>query len=184
MKRFAAAALLLAAALGAAAATAASADAATAASAATSARAANDADGTAATAAASPAAAGAVAGPAAAGAVAGPAAAGTARAAQSPPAAHPVVLVGIPGLRWSDVSAAATPTLWRLAGAGSVGNLVVHATSSLTCPADGWLTLNAGARAGAPRPHSGTCTALPAVAADRPAPGATPAPRTSGRCPP
>jgi hypothetical protein len=99
-----------------------------------------------------------------------------ARAAQPPPTAHPVVLVGIPGLRWSDVSAAATPALWRLASAGSVGNLVVHATSSLTCPADGWLTLNAGARAGAPRPHSGQCPALPAVVPDRTASGATPAP--------
>jgi hypothetical protein len=99
-----------------------------------------------------------------------------ARAAQPSPAVHPVVLVGIPGLRWSDVSAAGTPALWRLASAGSVGNLVVHATSSLTCPADGWLTLNAGARAGVPRPHSGQCPALPAVVRDRTASAATPAP--------
>jgi len=109
-------------------------------------------------------------------AAAGTAAAAAARAAQPPPTAHPVVLVGIPGLRWSDVSAAGTPALWRLASAGSVGNLVVHATSSLTCPADGWLTLNAGARAGAPRPHSGPCPALPAVVPDRAASGGTPAP--------
>jgi hypothetical protein len=108
---------------------------------------------------------------------AAPATAGSgARAAQSLPAAHPVVLVGIPGLRWTDVSASGTPALWRLASAGSVGNLVVHATSSLTCPADGWLTLNAGARAGAPRPHSGQCPALPAVVPDRTASGAKPAP--------
>jgi hypothetical protein len=103
-------------------------------------------------------------------------AATAARAAQSPPRAHPVVLVGIPGLRWSDVSAAGTPALWRLASAGSVGNLVVHATSSMTCPADGWLTLNAGARAGAPRPHSGQCPALPAVVPGHTPSGATPAP--------
>jgi hypothetical protein len=31
-------------------------------------------------------------------------------------AARHVVVVGISGLRWSDVSATATPTLWRLAG--------------------------------------------------------------------
>lgn len=99
-----------------------------------------------------------------------------ARAAQSSPTARPVVLVGIPGLRWSDVSAAGTPALWRLAAAGSVGNLVVHATSSLTCPADGWLTLNAGARAGAPRPHSGPCPALPTVVPDHAAPVGTPIP--------
>ena len=41
-----------------------------------------------------------------------------ARAAQPSPTVHPVVLVGIPGLRWSDVSAAGTPALWRLASAG------------------------------------------------------------------
>ena len=94
------------------------------------------------------------------------------------------MLVGIPGLRWSDVSAAATPTLWRLAGAGIVGNLVVHATSSLTCPADGWLRLETpGRRAGVPRPHSGQCTALPAVVADRPASGATQAPADIRRMP-
>ena len=62
------------------------------------------------------------------------------------PARH-VVVVGISGLRWSDVSASATPTLWRLAGQGSVGSLVDYAVKPLTCPADGWLTLNAGARA-------------------------------------
>jgi hypothetical protein len=106
-----------------------------------------------------------------------------ARAAQSPPTAHPVVLVGLPGLRWSDVSATGTPALWRLASAGSVGNLVVHATSSLTCPADGWLTLNAGARAGAQRPHSGQCPALPAVVPDRTASGDTPAPAVIRRMP-
>ena len=99
-----------------------------------------------------------------------------ARAGQPPGAARPVVLVGIPGLRWSDVLAAGTPALWRLASAGSVGSLVVHATSPVTCPADGWLTLNAGARAGAPRPRPGRCPALPAVVPDRPASGSTPAP--------
>src|SRR5579863_1165239 len=79
-------------------------------------------------------------------------------------AGHPVVFVGIPGLLWSDISASGTPALWRLAGAGSDGNLVVHAVQSLTCPADGWLTLNAGARAMAPRAAAGQCPALPPVA--------------------
>ncbi|HEY1671509.1 MAG TPA: hypothetical protein VGG50_02245, partial [Streptosporangiaceae bacterium] len=35
-----------------------------------------------------------------------------ASAPTSPP--RPVVLIGIPGLRWTDMSAAATPALWRL----------------------------------------------------------------------
>jgi hypothetical protein len=70
---------------------------------------------------------------------------------------HPVVLVGIPGLRWDDVSAAATPVLWRLAAQGSVGTLVVHTIMPRTCPADGWLTLNAAARASVPHRGSAPC---------------------------
>jgi hypothetical protein len=76
-----------------------------------------------------------------------------------------VVLIGIAGLRWTDVSAAATPALWRLAHAGSVGSLLVSWDSTVTCPADGWLTLNAGARAAAPRAAAGSCGSLPAVVA-------------------
>ena len=83
--------------------------------------------------------------------------------------ARRVVLIGIAGLRWTDVSAAATPALWRLANAGSVGSLLVSWDSTVTCPADGWLTLNAGARAAAPRTAAGSCGALPAVVARTPA---------------
>jgi hypothetical protein len=79
------------------------------------------------------------------------------------PARH-VVIVGISGLRWSDVSQAATPTLWRLAAAGSVGSLVDYAVLPLTCPADGWLTLNAGARAQSDHTDT-TCGTFPAVVA-------------------
>src|ERR1035441_6105869 len=71
----------------------------------------------------------------------------------APPApARHVVIVGLSGLRWSDVPPASTPTLWRLAGQGSAGSLVDYAVLPLTCPADGWLTLNAGARAPAQQP--------------------------------
>ena len=84
------------------------------------------------------------------------------------PARH-VVLVGISGLRWSDVSPSATPELWRLAGQGSVGSLVDYATKPLTCPADGWLTLNAGARAQSDHTNA-ACGAFPAV--NRAGPGA------------
>ncbi|HEY2577928.1 MAG TPA: hypothetical protein VGI74_16610 [Streptosporangiaceae bacterium] len=107
-------------------------------------------------------------------AVAGPGHAATPVAAAAPArvqaAGHPVVFVGIPGLLWSDISATATPALWRLAGAGSDGNLVVHAVQALTCPADGWLTLNAGARAMAPRAAAMQCPGLPPVV---PGPGGT-----------
>jgi hypothetical protein len=78
------------------------------------------------------------------------------------PAARHVVVVGLSGLRWSDVSATATPTLWRLAGQGSVGSLVDYAVLPLTCPADGWLTLNTGARAQSDHTDA-ACGAFPAV---------------------
>jgi hypothetical protein len=86
---------------------------------------------------------------AAAGAVmaglAAPAAA--AAAAGGPGEPGPVIVVGLPGLRWTDLSATATPALWRLARQGSAGSLVVSGVHTRSCPADGWLTLNSGARA-------------------------------------
>ena len=87
--------------------------------------------------------------------------AASAQTTASTPAQH-VVVVGISGLRWSDVSATATPTLWRLAGQGSVGSLVDYAVKPLTCPADAWLTLNAGARAQSDHTNA-ACGAFPAV---------------------
>ncbi len=83
--------------------------------------------------------------------------------------AHRVLIIGIPGLRWSDVSAQTTPALWRLATAGSVGSLVISAVETRTCPADAWLTLNSGARAMAGHALTGPCPALPGV---QPAPAA------------
>ncbi len=86
-------------------------------------------------------------------------------AASASPKASPrghVIVVGLSGLRWSDVSPSATPALWRLAGQGSVGDLVDYAVKPLTCPADGWLTLNAGARAQSDHTNA-ACGAFPAV---------------------
>ena len=79
------------------------------------------------------------------------------------PAARHVVLIGVPGLLWTDVTAARMPALWRLARQGSDGSLSVTGVYPLTCPADGWLTLNAANRAAAPRPPGVTCPPLPAV---------------------
>ena len=90
---------------------------------------------------------------------------GPARAAGQPAAAvsaH-VVIVGISGLRWSDVSASATPALWAVARAGSPGSLVDFAVGPQTCPADAWLTLNGGDRAQVPRAGGGLCPAVPVV---------------------
>jgi hypothetical protein len=98
------------------------------------------------------------------GASVAPAAASAARPGSGPARpGRPVVIIGIPGLRWTDISRRATPALWRLAEHGSVGSLVVSAVRTYTCPADAWLTLNAGARAMAPRPEPGTCAPLPDV---------------------
>jgi hypothetical protein len=77
----------------------------------------------------------------------------------APAQASHVVIVGISGLTWTSVTQAATPNLWRLAAAGSVGSLVDYAQEPLACPADGWLTLNSAARAQGPRP----CASLPTV---------------------
>ena len=38
------------------------------------------------------------------------------------PAARHVVLIGVPGLLWADVTAARMPALWRLARQGSAGS--------------------------------------------------------------
>lgn len=70
----------------------------------------------------------------------------------------PVVLVGAPDLRWSDLSAQATPTLWQLAGAGAPAALSARTVVERSCPADGWLSVSAGARA-ALDPTDDTATA-------------------------
>lgn len=78
------------------------------------------------------------------------------------PARH-VVIVGIGGLLWSDVSPRGTPVLWRVAEQGAVGSLDVSGVRERTCPAEGWLTLNGGARAALPEPANGSCPVGPAV---------------------
>nr|WP_231135004.1 hypothetical protein [Motilibacter deserti] len=93
-------------------------------------------------------------------------------AADSPGGFSPVVVLGAGGLRWSDVSPEATPTLWELAGEGAVGSLVTRTARPVTCPADGWLTVGAGTRAqavehGGPGGSKETCPASgPAVTPD------------------
>ena len=68
-------------------------------------------------------------------------------------AADRVVVVGVPGLSWTDVSAEGTPQLWNLADRGAMGALTVRAARSLTCLLDGWATLGAGNRARYPLPQ-------------------------------
>jgi hypothetical protein len=61
--------------------------------------------------------------------------------------AQHVVLVGVPGLAWSDLSARQTPQLWDLAGSSAIGALSVRAARATSCLLDGWATLGAGNRA-------------------------------------
>jgi hypothetical protein len=58
-----------------------------------------------------------------------------------------VVLIGVPGLAWTDVTPADMPTLHALAGTESVASLTVRTIRSRTCTVDGWLTVGAGKRA-------------------------------------
>src|SRR4051812_47340030 len=57
------------------------------------------------------------------------------------PVAH-VVLIGVPGLEWSDVGPTATPNLWRLADRAAAGVLSVKTVGTRTCPNDGWATVS------------------------------------------
>lgn len=70
-----------------------------------------------------------------------------------------VVIVGVPGLLWSDISEENTPALWGLTAQGSGASLSVRTTRVNTCPTDAWLTVSAGQRARLPH---GDC-ALPAA---------------------
>jgi hypothetical protein len=66
-----------------------------------------------------------------------------------------VLVVGVPGLVWSDVDRATTPNLWSMAEQGSIGALSVRAARGTTCLLDGWATLGAGNRARFPGPDEG-----------------------------
>lgn len=83
-----------------------------------------------------------------------------------------VIIAGVPGLRWDDLSPTATPTLWTVAQRGTIGALSVRSAQRPTCPADGWVTLGAGNYAQrTPDGTVGACPPLNAVVEPR-APGA------------
>lgn len=63
--------------------------------------------------------------------------------------ARRAVLIGVPGLQWSDASPSATPNLWRLARRAGTGLLSVKAVGTHACPNDGWATVSAGTRSAA-----------------------------------
>ena len=56
------------------------------------------------------------------------------------------MVVGVAGLRWTDVSRSTTPNLWHMIGGGSVASINVRTAAPATCPLDAWLTLSTGSR--------------------------------------
>ncbi|MEZ0446573.1 hypothetical protein [Cellulomonas sp. ICMP 17802] len=89
-------------------------------------------------------------------AVAGMLLATPAQAADEPP----VLLVGVTGVRWDDVTTLTTPALWSLSREGSVGLVAARSVASRSCPADGWLAVSTGTRAADVRAADGTCRTL------------------------
>ena len=59
-----------------------------------------------------------------------------------------LVIVGVPGLVWSDLEEADLPALQAAAADGAGASLTVRAVRSRACAVDGWLTLSSGRRAG------------------------------------
>lgn len=72
----------------------------------------------------------------------------------------PVVLVGVTGLRWDDVTALTTPALWGLSRTGAVGLVAARSVNGRACPADGWLAVSAGDRAADVQADDRTCRTL------------------------
>ncbi|NED95328.1 hypothetical protein G1H11_08365 [Phytoactinopolyspora alkaliphila] len=57
-----------------------------------------------------------------------------------------VVLVGVAGLAWEDVTPEDMPTLHAMAGTDAAASLTVRTIRSRTCAVDGWLTVSSGRR--------------------------------------
>ena len=71
---------------------------------------------------------------------------------------RPVVLVGVPGLTWSEAEQLASVTE-NPTGGLAAASLVVRSTGPTACPVDGWLAISAGNRASGPR-EQGECAPI------------------------
>ncbi|WP_448639768.1 hypothetical protein [Geodermatophilus sp. URMC 63] len=95
-----------------------------------------------------------------------------------------VLVVGVPGLLWSDVDPERTPALAELAGSSPMGAVSVRAARSTTCLLDGWATLGAGNRARFPAPdEAAPQVPVPTVPLPGEVPGETAATPTPGAAP-
>ena len=83
------------------------------------------------------------------------------------PSAGRVLVVGVPGLDWSDVTADRMPALAALAETGAVASLSVRAASAVTRRYDGWVTFSAGNRARARTTPEGVQADLPPEGLER-----------------
>lgn len=83
----------------------------------------------------------------------------------------PVVVIGMTGLRWDDVSLLGTPALWSLSREASVGLVAARGVTTSACPADAWLTVSAGARAADALVHDRSCRTLRDPGLDGAVPG-------------
>jgi hypothetical protein len=64
-------------------------------------------------------------------------------------AGPPLILIGVSGLTWDDVSEQETPALWRAMSQGAdVAGTITRSARVGSCPAEGWLALGAGQAAG------------------------------------
>jgi len=82
-------------------------------------------------------------------------------AAQAAPTTDkPVVLVGVTGLTWDDVSTLGTPALWSASRTTTVGLVSARSVTTTSCPADGWLAVSTGSWAADLRATDRTCRTL------------------------
>lgn len=101
--------------------------------------------------------------------VAGPVfATGAARAGDGRAPVERVLLLSLPHLAWSDLGTGAAPRLDDLLDGSAVGNLSVRAARRRTTPGEGYATIGAGTRAGAPEEIDGV-----ALGPDEPFEGGT-----------
>jgi len=100
--------------------------------------------------------------------VASPATAAPAAGEGSP---TPLVLVGVTGVRWDDVTSVTTPALWTLSRTGSVGLVAARSVTNRSCPADGWLAVSSGNRASDLPVEDRTCRTLEEPGEDGLVPG-------------
>lgn len=103
--------------------------------------------------------------------LASPAPAGAADDAVGTTDTTPLVVIGVGGLRWDDVSTLGTPALWTMSRDAAVGLLAARSVAGAACPADGWLALSAGTRSADLRVEDGTCRTLREPGTDGLVPG-------------